>query len=814
VERFIQDIRYALRLMVSRPGFTLIAVVALALGIGANTAVFSVVNGVLLRPLNYRDPDRLVRLWQKTNTWDQGSASYLNFRDWRDKNNSFEKMAAFRSQDYTLTGGEFPEQVSGRQASADLFSLLGVAPFIGRDFTAGEDQPGAQLSTILTYKFWMSRFGGDATIVGKSITLNGNTYNVIGVLPASFHLIDSADLYTGIHNIVSPSTESRAISPGIRVVGRLKAGVSLEQARSDMIGVAADLARQYPESNEGMSVTIKYLRDSMVGDAGQLLLVLSLAVSLVLLIACANVASLLLASSAARWKEIAIRTALGAGRVRIVRQLLTESVLLAIAGGGLGLLLAWAGTGAALKSIPDVIPRSEDVGVDKWVLGFTLLASAVTGVLFGLAPALQASRPNMNEAMKEGSRGSTGARHRVLSFFVVGEIAIAVVLLAGAGLLLRTFVGLQAVNPGFEAKNLLTFNVAAQSKDYREPGKMKRFFRDVAEGVRAIPGVRAAGLTALLPLSGGDSEMQFYRNDKPRPPVSELPSAMNYVSSPGFAEAMHIPLMKGRYVNDQDGHNAPPVTMIDTNLERLYFPGEDPIGKHITLGAGADLSFDMEIVGVVGHIKQENLDTDGGSSILPQNYLLIDQIPDKFFSDDIGGLTVVARTGSDPMGYVSAIKQKVRDIDRNVPVYSFRSMEEVVRSSVADRRFVLILIGAFAVLALVLASVGIYGVMAYSVSQRTHEIGIRMALGAAGSSVLGMVLGNGLKLALLGVGIGLAGAAVGSRVLSGMLYHVSSYDPLTLTAVAIVLTLIAALASFIPARRATRVDPIVALRYE
>jgi predicted permease len=814
VENLLQDLRYGLRLMLARPGFTAIAIVALGLGIGANTAVFSVVNGVLLRPLNYQDPDRLVRIWEKSAEFNQGSVAYPNFKDWQQQNQAFEQIAALRHETFTITGGEFPERVSGRPVSADFFRALGISPALGRDFLPGEDQPGSQLVTIVSNKFWKTRMGSATSAVGSTIVLDGNSYSVVGVLPASFQFYDPGDLYTGIAAIKKIELENRAFHPGIQVIGKLKPGVSLDQARADMTGIAASLGNQYPDSNGGHSVTIESLYNAIVGDIGGLLIVLLGAVALVLLIACANVANLLLARSMARSREIGIRVALGAGRTRIARQLLTESVMLGLGGGCLGLIMSWLGTGAALKMVPAILPRAEEIGVDSRVLGFTLLASVVTGLIFGLAPAIQASRLNLNASLNEGTRGSTGAGHRVLAALVVSEIAITLVSLACAGLLLRTFVGLRAVKPGFDPKNVLTFQVALSARSYSDPARTRRFFRDLLTEVRSLPGVAAAATTTLMPLSGDDSETQFFINGKPRPPISELPSAMFYITSPGYDQAMHIPLIRGRYFTSQDTEKAPYVAVVDQNMQRLYFDGEDPVGHHLTLQAGSDIAFDLEVVGVVGHVKQENLDTEAGSTILPQLYLPFDQIPDQFLASGLGGLNILARTASDPIGFVPAMKQRVRDIDKDVPVYDISTVEEVVASSIARQRFTLLLLGSFALLALILASVGVYGVMAYSVTQRTHEIGIRMALGAGRPRILSIIVGSGFKLALLGVGAGLIGSVVLTRFLSGMLYSISPHDPLTMAGVASLLTLVATLACYIPARRAVRVDPMVALRYE
>jgi predicted permease len=814
VEKLWQDIHYSVRLMVARAGFTVVAIVALALGIGANTAVFSVVNGVLLRPLNYQDPERLVRIWENWGEFSKGSVAYPNFRDWEAQNRAFELIAALKHDTFTMTGGEFPERVSARPVSAGFFRVLGISPALGRDFLPGEDQPGSQLVAIVSNGFWKTRMGGAASAVGSTIVLDGKSFSVVGVLPASFHFSDPGDVYTGIAAIKKIELENRAFHPGIQVIGKLKPGVTIDQARADMASIAASLGSQYPDTNGGHTVTIESLYNAMVGDIGGLLIILLGAVALVLLIACVNVANLLLARSTARSREIGIRVALGAGRIRIARQLLTESVMLGLAGGCLGLIVAWLGTGAALKMIPAILPRAEEIGVDARVLGFTLAASVLTGLIFGLAPAIQASRLNLNASLKEGTRGSTGAGHRVLSALVVFEIAITLVSLACAGLLLRTFVSLEAVKPGFDPKNVLTFQVALSARNYSDPARTRSFFRNLLTGVRNVPGVAAAATTTLVPLSGDDSEAQFFINGKPRPPVSELPSAMFYVTSPGYDEAMHIPLIRGRYFTSQDNEKAPRVAVVDQNMQRLHFDGEDPVGRHVTLQAGNDIAFDMEVVGVVGHVKQENLDTEAGSTILPQLYFPFDQIPDEFLATGLGGLSVVARTASNPTSFVAAMKQKVRDIDRDVPVYDISTMDEVAASAIAKQRFTLLLLGAFAALALLLASVGIYGVMAYSVSLRTHEIGIRMALGAGRPKILSIVVGGGVKLALVGVAAGLIASFVLTRFLSGMLYNVSAHDPLTLAAVAGLLSFVAGIASYIPARKATRVDPMIALRWE
>jgi predicted permease len=814
VENLLHDIHYGVRLMIARPGFTAVAIVALALGIGANTAVFSVVNGVLLRPLNYKRPDRLLQIWEKSSGFPRGSVAYLNFRDWQDQNHSFDEMAAFRGNSFTLTGGEFPERIPGRQVSSQFFSALGAAPALGRDFRSDDDRPGAALVTIVSNQFWKSHLGGNTGAIGERVTLDGSGYTVIGVLPEDFHFYSRSDLYVCIDVVETSMVKMRFNHPGIGVIARLRSDVNIGAASAEMEGICNALGAQYPDTNEGRSVSMVSLQDAMVGDIGRLLGVLLGAVALVLLIACVNVANLLLARSAARSREFAIRAALGAGRWRIARQLLTESVLLALTGGILGSIIAWLGTPLALKWLPEVVPRSEDIAIDPRVLGFTLLVSVMTGVIFGLVPAIQASRPDLNESLKEGSRGSTGKGHRVRGALVVSEVALALVLLAGAGLLLRTFVSLSNSSPGFDPSNLLTFEVAISSKGYSTADSVRRFYRRLLEDTGNLPGVKAVSATTLLPLSGGENDSTFFVNGRPKPPISQLPSAMFYLTGPGYDRAMGIPLLRGRYFTRQDNEKSAPVAVVDQYMERLYFEGDDPVGKHISLQGGA-LIFEMEIVGVVGHVKQQDLASEAGSKVLPQLYMPFDQIPDRFLEDAPGSdQYVVVRTSSDPIAYIPEIKRAVRNIDSQAPVYETSPMEQVLAKSIAERRFTLLLLGTFALLALLLASIGIYGVMSYAVAQRTHEMGIRLALGAAQGRIVGIVVSDGLKLALSGVGVGLVGCVLLTRFLSGMLYGVSAYDPLTLGAVATVLAVVAAFACYIPARRAMSVDPIVALRYE
>ena len=542
-----------------------------------------------------------------------------------------------------------------------------------------------------------------------------------------------------------------------------------------------------------------------------LLLLLLAAVAFVLLIACANVANLMLARAAARQREIAIRLALGASRFRIARLLITESVLLALLGGGLGLLMAFWGTGLGLKALPDILPRAGEIKTDASVMLFTLSASILTGIIFGLAPALQASRPDLNETLKEGGRSATGGKQSVRHALVVGEVALALVLLVGAGLLIRSFISVSRVNPGFDPRNVLSLQLSLSPAAYSDASKIRNFYREFLERTRRLPGVQAAGATDLLPLGGNDDELFFYISGRPVPPPSELPLTMSYMTTTGYLEAMRIPLRKGRYFEERDDEKSARVAVIDENMFRQYFPGEDPIGKYITIHPSPEITIEMQIVGVVGHVKQQNLDTDSGSNVQTQLYVPFAQIPDKWVG---GGMNVLVRTDSDPSGYVSAVRRQLGEMDPNLPVYNVRTMEDVVREVVSNRRFVVILLGLFSLLALVLASIGIYGVMSYAVAQRTHEIGIRMALGAGRRQVLAMVLGHGAKLALMGVGLGAVGAMVLTRFMSAFLFGVSPNDPLTFVGISLFLSCVALVACYIPARRATKVDPMVALRYE
>jgi putative ABC transport system permease protein len=811
MEAFRQDISYGLRMLLAKPTFTVIAVIALALGIGVNSAIFSVVNGVLLKPLDYKDPDQLVRIWEKWGGFDQGSVAYLNFSDWRERNQSFEKMAAARWTGFNLTGGDQPERLSGRQVSSEMLSVLGVTPAIGRDFRPDEDREGANAVAIISDSLWKRHFGGDPSVIDKTLTLNDQPYQVVGVLPDNFHYFSKADVLVPIEATKERALKERSWHPGIQVLARLKPGVSLAQARADMTSIAGALGQQYPDTNKEHWVTLGSLYDATVGDVRNLLLMLLAAVSFVLLIACANVANLMLARASVRQKEIAIRSALGASRLRIIRLLITESVMLALVGGALGLLTAYWGTSLALKALPDALPRVNDIKVDANVLLFTLAASLITGVVFGLAPALQASNPNLNEMLKEGGRSGSSGRQGLHKVLVVAEIAISLILLVGSGLLIRSFVALNQVSAGFDDRNLLTFDISLSSKEYAEAPKVRRFFKEFMEKVEALPGVQSAATTELLPLGGSDSENQFYVSNRPKPSPSELPLAMFYITSPGYLKAMGIPLQQGRFFEESDTLTSAPVMVIDENMAKQYFPGEDPIGQHLSMPTGPDKAIEFQIIGVVGHVKQQNLDTTEGAIVGSQMYISTNQVPDEFISP---GSTLVVRTSADPSGYLPAIRSALTSVSGNATLSNAKTMEQLRGEVISDRRFTLILVGVFSAMALILASIGIYGVISYSVAQRTREIGIRMALGASQSQVLRMVVGGGAKLAAIGIVVGAVGALILTQFIRSFLFGVSPSDPLTFIGISLILAFVAIVASYVPARRAMKVDPNMALRYE
>lgn len=814
---FMQDLRYAVRVLGKSPGFAVIAVLTLALGIGANTALFSVVNGVLLNPLPYPHPDRLTALYSKTAQFDTASISYPNFLDWQRDNHSFAALAAYRSDDFNMTGMGEPERLRAEMVSAEFFSVLGVQPVVGRLIDASDDHAGAGPVAVLSQGFWKRKFGSSPQIIGQAISLNGTAYTVIGVVPAGFYFSGNnfrlSDVYVPLGQWTDATFLDRRVGMGMDSVGRLKPGVTLTQVRADMTSVAQGLAKLYPAADKDSGIAVIPLKQDIVGDVAPLLYVLLGAVGFVLLIACVNIANLLLARSTGRSREFAIRAALGAGRWRVVRQLLTESILLSVTGGILGLLLAAWGTRAAIAVLPQALPRSGNIGLDMNVLFFTLGVSLLAGILFGLAPAVKASHSNLHESLKEGGRGSSGARHRMQGIFVVAETALALILLVGAGLMIRSLVQLWSVNPGFNPHNLLTFGIAFSPELMKAPpDQLRNEAVQLDAALEAIPGVEFASATGGGQPMQGDSELPFWRANEPPPKSdSDMAFALFYLCEPDYLKAMGTPLLSGRFISAQDTVHSTPVIVIDENFAKKYFPRQNPVGQRVNLGI---LGLQAEIVGVAGHVKHWGLDENSKSPVLAQFYFPLLQVPDKFMPLLAKGATFVMRTRLDPDAMLPSVRHTIEQFSSQQVMYGAETMDDTIARSLAARRFAMILLGVFAALALILACVGIYGVISYLVGQRTHEIGVRIALGAQRQDVLRLVLGQGTKMTLIGVAVGIAVALGLTRLMTNQLFGVSAHDPLTFGGVALVLILVALAACYIPARRAMRVDPIVALRYE
>jgi predicted permease len=810
---FPQDFQYAARLLRKSPGFAATAVLTLALGIGANTTLFSVVNGVLLNPLPYPRSGQLVAVYGKTPGFDQGPAVYLNFLDWQRDNQTFSSMAMYRNRDYNVTGTAEAERLSGYMISAGFFSTLGVQPILGRAFRSEDDQVGAAPAVILGGGLWRRKFGSSPDVIGKSLTLNGTAYIVVGVIPPGFTFYGhDRDVYTPIGQWNDPSFRDRRISVSAHVVGRLKPGVTLPRAKADMDVVARNLALAFPVADKDVGITLVSMKEDIVGNVQPFLLVLLAAVGFLLLIACANVANLLLARSMGRSRELAVRAALGAGHSRVIRQLLTESVSLAAAGGTLGLLFAFCGTKAVLNTLPGALPRVHEISLDGRVLLFALVLSLFAAIVFGIAPAVKGSRVNLAEILKESGRGSSGARHRLQGMFVAAEVAMALVLLIGAGLMLRSLSALWRVNPGFNPSRAITFNLSMPSSSATASAETRARLRRFDDKMSAIPGVLAVSVTLGSRPMIHDSSVPFWIEGQPKPANdNEMHQAMFYLVEAGFEQAMGITLERGRFVTPQDNENAPVVIDIDDVFARAWFPRENPIGKRVHL---EQFNVQAEIVGVVGHIKQWGLGTDQKTAVEAQFYYPFMQLPEKLMRLAADGVAVVLRTTGDPAAVMGLVRRAVEQIDRRDVIYGVQTMNEVLAGSFAARRLSMILLGIFAALALILSCVGIYGVISYVVGQRTHEIGVRMALGAQPRDVMRLVLAEGAKMALVGVAAGIAAALGLTRLMANELFGVTAQDPLTFAAVAILLTLVALLACYFPARRAVRVDPMVALRYE
>ncbi|HXG68904.1 MAG TPA: ABC transporter permease [Blastocatellia bacterium] len=804
METLAQDIRYGVRTLVKNPGFTIVAVIALALGIGANSAIFTVVNGVILRPLPYEDPEELVLVWETRPARNimRGVFSPADFLDTRNQNQVFEDMAAFNGANITRTDGGEPERVRGNRVSHGFFSILGIQPALGRAFLPEDEKFGNHRVVILSHGYWQRRFAGDPDVIGKTLTLNSQPHTVIGILPAGFRFVwdsEEADMWLPLAFAEDKLARGSRYLP---VIARLKPGVSREQAQAEMDALAASLEQQYPDSNAGRGVFVASMHEEIVGDIRLALYVLLAAVAFVLLIACANVANLLLARAAGRQREVALRLALGASRFRLVRQFLTESVLLSMFSGALGLVLALWGLDFLKAVSPGDIPRLNEIGLDFRALGFTLGISLLTGLLFGIAPALQASNLDLNEALKEGGRSATVGfrRQRLRSLFVVAEVALALVLLIGAGLLIRSFLRLQEVKPGFDPNNVLTMAISLPEARYPKPEQQAAFFRQLLENLETLPGVETVGAVLPLPYSHSNYSYTFDIEGRPSAAPGERTAASWRAVSPDYFRAMRIPLLKGRAFTEQDVRNAEKVIIINETMAQRYFPDEDPIGKRMTIGIN---NITARIVGIVGDVKFAGLD----SELSPEMYTPYPQTT-------AGVMNIVMRTTGDPASVIAAARSQAQLLDRDLPVYDIKPMEERLSESVAQPRFNTLLLTIFAAVALALAVVGIYGVMSYSVTQRTHEIGIRMALGAGRGDVLRLVVGQGMALALVGVGVGLAGAYFLTRWLESLLFGVTATDPATFAAISLLLVAVALFASYIPARRATKVDPMVALRHE
>jgi putative ABC transport system permease protein len=805
LETLLQDLRFGLRMLRKNPGFSFVAILALALGIGANAAIFSVVNAILLRPLAFKDPDQLVtvtHLYPKLNL--SAPVSAPGFRNYQERGNVFANAAISTVVSLNLTDQGEPERIQARRVTASFFPTLGVEATLGRMFLAEEDQPGKNFVVVLSYGLWQRRFGGEANILGQSLALNGQNCVVIGVAPENFRLYPDDDLWIPVALTPEQMAQNREY---LAMIARLKPGVSFAQAQAAINNVVQQMIRETrnPPSDGGWGVVVKPLQEDMVKEIRPALLVLLGAVGLVLLIACANVASLLLARTAARRREVAIRTALGARPWRLIRQLLTESVLLALAGGGLGLLLATWGVKLLVRLNANMIPRAQEVGVDTGVLAFALVLSVLTGLLFGLAPALQSSKASLTETLKEGGRSSYGAESaRFRSLLVVTEIALALILAVGAGLLIKSFTRLLDVDPGFRSQNLLTMHIALPRSKYRDDHQSGAFYQQALEKVKALPGVQAAATVSSLPLSGSFWSGFFDIEGRAAPPGEQAPHADKRAVSHEYLQMMGIPLRRGRYFSEHDAPETPKAVIVDDVLARHYWPNEDPIGKRISFDSDRNgQPVWREIVGVAGAIKHKALDADSrGALYFPQ--LQVGGGAERY---------LVARTASAPLALVAAVRAAIQAVDKDQPIYLVKTMDEWVAESVAQKRFSTLLLGLFAAVAMILAAVGLYSVMSYAVSQRTHEIGVRLALGAQRRDVIKLVVRQGLALTLIGVALGVAAALALTRVLQNLLYGVSATDLATFAAVVLLLAFVALLACWIPARRATKVDPLVALRH-
>jgi len=824
----VQDIRFALRQLRRSPGFAAVTVITLALGIGANTAIFSVVNEVLLNPLPFHDAGRIVSMFEATRNFPKGSISYPNFLDWQRDNRSFAAMAAYRWIDGGITGVGQPENVRAQRVSATFLPILGVNPILGRNFTAGEDRRGANPTVLISEGLWKRKFGSNRNVIGQRLVVSGQPRTIIGVIPASFRLqvknFRTADVYEPIGEETDPAFHLRDSYWGTDGIGLLKPGITLAQARDDMKRVNAGLADAYPNVDGNIKANIIPLKDEIVGDMRSALLVLLGAVGFVLLIACVNVANLLLARSTARQREFSVRAALGASQIRILRQLLTESILLSALGGVFGLILAKWGTTAALVAVPETVPRAEEIGLDFRVLLFTIFVSVLTGVMFGLLPAIRMSRTDISGRLKDSGRAISGSRSRMQSVLVAGEMAMALVLLVGAGLMCRTLVQLWKVDPGFDPRNVTCFEVTPPPSLLNQPpDAILAALRQISATLHSVPGAEAVSLHDGARPMEGDNERGFLLEgqEPPTQQTKNFQQTLEYTVEPEYLKTMRIPLLRGRFLSDEDNENSARVVVIDASFAQQYFAGQDPIGERIRIFEfGSDsnqrILLPLVIVGVVGHVNQWGLVEDTSHPLHAQMYRPIMQSGAVYVKGLAQGFNVFVRskTALAPEAFFESIRQKLLASNRDMIVYDNESEEAVVARSISSQRFSLILLGAFAGLALLLAGIGIYGVLSYLVEQRTREIGVRMALGAQRLDVLRLVLGDGARMTMVGALIGLVAALGLTRLMASLLFGVRPTDPVTFAAVAVLLCGIALFACYIPARRAAKVDPMVALRYE